>query len=105
MSCCPNKRPFKEMTDAVALRPVQLSRSSFSAAGAELFRRSWNLFGAAADKYDLILKGGRVIDPHHGSMQYETLQFQEAALRPFDRTFRKDPWRASMRAASSSFRA
>src|SRR6187200_721132 len=38
----------------------------YAAAGAELFRRSWNLFGAAADKYDLILKGGRVIDPASG---------------------------------------
>src|SRR5262245_50617741 len=41
-------------------------RQFVSTAAVALVGRSWNLFGAAADKYDLILKGGRVIDPASG---------------------------------------
>jgi dihydroorotase len=41
-------------------------RFVYSATAAALFAPGWKLFAAAANKYDLIIKGGRVIDPSSG---------------------------------------
>ena len=45
---------------------IDRRRFVYTAAAVALFERSWNVFGASAGKYDLILKGGRVIDPASG---------------------------------------
>ena len=74
-----------------------------AAAGAAMFARASNVFAAT---YDLIIKGGRVIDPSLQARRDPRRGDRRAAAsrrsRPTSRATRRKP---SMRAASSSSRA
>ena len=70
-----------------------------ASAGAAILARGRKVFAAS---HDLIIKGGRVIDPSVGSTRSATWRSRVAASSPSSRPSRATQLKPSTRAASSS---